>query len=41
MLLKTFKKLTLILAFVLISTSGAKATNECFEGTSRAILILI
>ena len=37
MLLKTFKKLTLILAFVLISTSGAKATNECFEGTSRAI----
>jgi phospholipid-binding lipoprotein MlaA len=34
---KNLKKIAIILAVTTFSISGAKATDECFEGTSRAI----
>ena len=34
---KNLKKVAIILAVTTFSISGAKATDECFEGTSRAI----
>ena len=37
MYLTKIKKITYILALVTLMTSGLKATEECFEGTSRAI----
>tara|TARA_B100001248_G_scaffold227656_1_gene186201 strand:- start:908 stop:1648 length:741 start_codon:yes stop_codon:yes gene_type:complete len=37
MLLDKFKKVIIILTLLLISTSGVKATDECFENASRAI----
>ncbi len=35
--LTKIKKITYILALITLMTSGLKATEECFEGTSRAI----
>ena len=35
--IKKFKIITFFLAFLTFSVSGAKATEECFEKTSRAI----
>ena len=37
MYLTKIKKITYTLALIMLMTSGLKATEECFEGTSRAI----
>ena len=37
MYIKKLKKIASILTIVILSTSGANAADECFEGTSRAI----
>ena len=37
MYLKKLKTIAFILAFIMLTTSGSKAAEECFEKTSRAI----
>jgi phospholipid-binding lipoprotein MlaA len=37
MMKKNFKKTALVLTLIIFTVSSAKATEECFEGTSRAI----
>ena len=37
MYLTKIKKITYTLALIMLMTSGLKATEECFENTSRAV----